>query len=96
MDGGHMIRALSMPMFKKHFLGFLFSDELSIPEKQHNYLDFYVVNTNHVFGEHWFACIRGKNEWIIFYSSAFTPKRDHNVLKKLLARETHVIFDCSQ
>ena len=55
MDSGHMVQALSMPLFKKHFLGFLFSDALSLLQKEHEYLDFYVINTNHVFGEHWFT-----------------------------------------
>ena len=91
-----MIQALSIPLFKKHFLGFLFSDALSLPKQEHEYLDFYVINTNHVFGEHWFACIRGKTKWIIFDCSVFTPKKYHDALKKILSRETpHVVLDCS-
>ena len=57
-----MVQALFMPLFKKHFLGFLFSDTLSLPQKEGEYLDFYVINTNHVLGEDWFTCICGKTK----------------------------------
>ena len=77
-------------------MGFLFSDSLNLRKKTHETLDFYVVNTNHVFGQHWFACIRATNGWIIFDCSTFTPSRDHDVLKRALSRESRVIFDCKQ
>ena len=96
MDSDHIRQALSIPLFRKHFVGFLFSDSLKLMKKKHRYLDFYVVNTNHVFGQHWFACIRGKKEWIIFDCSAFTPSKDHDVLREALCRESDVIFDCKQ
>ena len=96
MDSGHMVKALSIPLFKKHFLGFLFSDALSLLRKEHDYLDFYVINTNHVFGEHWFTCVRGRTKWIIFDCSAFTPKEYHDGLKEILSKEAPVVFDCSQ
>ena len=91
-----MIQTLSIPLFKKHFLGFLFSDALSLQKREHKYLDFYVINTNRVFGEHWFTCIRGKTKWIIFDCSVFTPKEYHDALKKVLSREARVVLDCSQ
>ena len=96
MDSGHMVEALSTPLFKKHFLGFLFSDALSLLRKEHDYLDFYVINTNHVFGEHWFTCVRGRTKWIIFDCSVFTPKEYHDGLKEILSKEAPVVFDCSQ
>lgn len=77
-------------------MGFLFSDSLKLSRKNHKHLDFYVINTDHVFGQHWFACIRGGKEWIIFDCSTFTPRRDHDVLKEALSRESSVIFDCKQ
>ena len=94
MDSGHIVQALSMPLFKKHFLGFLFSDVLSLPRKEHKYLDF--SYHNHVFGEHWFISIRGRTKWIIFDCSVFTPKEYHDVLKEILSRKTPVVFGCSQ
>ena len=96
MNSDHIKSALSSPIFDKHFIGFLFTDLLKLAKKRHRYLDFYVVNTNHVFGQHWFACIRGSNEWIIFDSSAFTPRKDHDALKRALYGECAVTFDCEQ
>ena len=96
MDSSHIVEALSMPLFKNHFSGFLFSDSLHLVRKKHQFLDFYIINTNHVFGEHWFACIRGIDEWIIFDCSAFTPKKDHDTLNKTLRKEGRVVFDCQQ
>ena len=79
-------------------MGFLFSDslELTLSKKRHKNLDFYVINTDHVFGQHWFACIRGGREWIIFDCSTFTPRKDHELLKAVLSRELDVVFDCKQ
>lgn len=98
MNSGHIKDALSIPLFKGHFMGFLFSDslELTLSKKRHKNLDFYVINTDHVFGQHWFACIRGGREWIIFDCSTFTPRKDHELLKAVLSRELDVVFDCKQ
>ena len=64
MDLGHIVQALSMPLFKGHFLGFMFADTLLLTKKGHKHLDFYVVNTNHIFGEHWYCCTCRKTKCI--------------------------------
>ena len=96
MNSSHIREALSIPFFRNHFMGFLFIDSLKLSKKKHKYMDFYIVNTNHVFGEHWFACIHVKSAWIIFDCSAFTPEKNHEALEKILSKETRVIFDRRQ
>lgn len=96
MNSDHIKRALSIPFFEGHFMGFLFSDLLHLTKKKHKTLDFYIVNTNHVFGQHWYGCIRAASGWIIFDCSTFTPAKDHDRLKKALSQESRVILDCKQ
>lgn len=96
MNSDHIGMALSIPFFKNHFMGFLFTDSLKLRKRVHKFLDFYVVNTDHIFGRHWFACIYIKHYWIIFDCSEFTPLKDHQALKKILRNEGNVITDQRQ
>ena len=100
MNAIHIKNALTIPFFNGHFKGILYSDVLRLPKRDHEHLDFYVVNTNHIFGEHWFGCIYIGNKWIIFDCSTFTPRKDHEDLKKALYRTSptnvQIIFDSAQ
>ena len=100
MNAAHIENALNIPFFNGHFKGILYSDKLKLSEKNHEVLDFYVINTNHIFGEHWFGCIYIENKWIIFDSSTFTPSKYHNNLMEALYRTSsknvQILFDSAQ
>lgn len=77
MDLKTIHKACTSSALKKHFLGILFSDKISIKIKNGNVADFYIVNTNHLSGEHWYTIIRGSNMWVIFDSTEFTPNEEY-------------------
>lgn len=100
MNADHIENALTIPFFGGHFKGFLYSDVSKLLKKDHGHLDFYVINTNHIFGEHWFACMYIENKWIIFDCSIFTPRKDHEDLEKALywtsPANVRILFDSAQ
>ena len=84
MDISTIERASQRIFFQNHFKGVLFSDiEYSQRILSRRIGDFYIVNTNHIRGIHWFSIVRGWDMWVIFDSSVDTP---HSSYQNIVSR----------
>ena len=85
MDMVTLETASRQKYFKKKFKGVLFSDETR-KRSISNYAigDFFIVNTNHVKGIHWYSLVRGGDMWVIFDSSEETALSAYkNIIDRL-------------
>lgn len=85
MDISTIERASRRSVFEKRFKGVLFSDvQWARKISSHGIGDFYIVNTNHVRGIHWFSIVRGWDMWVIFDSSMDTPQSSYqNIVSRM-------------
>ena len=85
MDMVTLETASRQKYFKKKFKGVLFSDETRKRSISNSAIgDFFIVNTNHVKGIHWYSLVRGGDMWVIFDSSEETPLSAYkNIIDRL-------------
>ena len=85
MDISTIESASQRDFFDKRFKGVLFSDIQDGRRILSRRIgDFYIVNTNHIRGRHWFSLVRGWDMWVIFDSSVDTPLSSYqNIVSRI-------------